>query len=917
MTVYVDNQNAYGRIVRGTRTVPGEWSRLLADDPAELAEFALNLDLLPEWVRAPGTPAECYDVGELTRRRAIAAGAVPISQPRGTGNVIATKTLLTSALDAASRGWRVFPLRAGTKVPALRHWEHEATIDTERIKDLWTADLRRRDGWFVPEPSNVGIACGPSGLVVLDLDLPKTDDRTGWAEQWRSRGITSGAQVVDALAEQAGQNLPDTYTVATPSGGRHLYFTAPDGTQIRNSAGRVGPMIDIRGEGGYVVAPGSRMHPHYYEPHNDTIDHGEPSYSLLIDLDTATLPDWIADAATPDRNRDDQPGLGRRLAPSRGRSLGGRGDGYSAAALRGEADRVRTAPVGQRNHTLNAAAYSLGQLVAAGALNHTNTVDALTDAAQTAGLTSAEIAATIDSGLRAGADKPRILPPARAQHDGETGRASAELDQPEQAVGTRRDSDGVDVEADLDRVFGLEPAVAVPIVAGLIIDAPSDKRAAVLREAATWIARLVDDDGIDGQYALNALSAAARRTGMTKTEIDDAVAAGFARSADTADVRSAGLAPAEPLVTVDPGLSDGMQYPPPSSPASAADAVPIPHVTVSRSADPAASENGGRAGPADDLDRPPAEEPGGPPFRIDEVDAAYAGFLFDHTWEAISHDRTPCFPAETLRIACEGEGLPTLGNSNPRDRPRTPARFVPAPGEELVNKKVFESWSQAQQDEWHLSQPERAAAAGAAMPTHPQLPEATPRDEIVAAGSRQVDPGEAAATDTDTGGSALDEPIDAEALVRALLGTLQTRGMIDRAAWDATVTAVANRSAAADRRQVEEAVDQTQRSEGVDRDVDRPVGRTQSAPAPEQLLDAPGPADTPIVDPKPAPIAPESGSDSRRALDDAIGEARAAVDQLGSARADHRRRSHDTAADTVREVRENRPAYWAETEVGL
>ena len=87
---------------------------------------------------------------------------------------------------------------------------------------------------------------------------------------------------------------------------------------------------------------------------------------------------------------------------------------YGAAALRGESDRVRSAPVGQRNHTLNSAAYSLGQLVAAGALDQARAVQALTDAAADAGLEAAEIASTIESGLSAGLKQPRALPERRS-----------------------------------------------------------------------------------------------------------------------------------------------------------------------------------------------------------------------------------------------------------------------------------------------------------------------------------------------------------------------------------------------------------------------------------------------------------------------------------------------------------------------
>ena len=144
MTIYVDNMRRYAQVDRGSgRVVTGRWSHLLADDPAELAAFAARLGLRPEWIQFPGTPREHYDVVEAVRRRAVAAGAVPISYPRGTGNLIATKRLQASALDAASRGWHVFPLRPGTKVPAVRDWEHQATADPERIRELWTVQLQR------------------------------------------------------------------------------------------------------------------------------------------------------------------------------------------------------------------------------------------------------------------------------------------------------------------------------------------------------------------------------------------------------------------------------------------------------------------------------------------------------------------------------------------------------------------------------------------------------------------------------------------------------------------------------------------------------------------------------------------------------------------------------------------------------
>src|SRR3712207_2915361 len=104
MTVYVDNMRGWARVDRGSsRVVTGRWSHLMADDPVELAGFAARLGLRPEWIQFPGTAREHYDLVEAVRRRAIAAGAIPISYPLGTGNLILTKRLQASALDAAGR----------------------------------------------------------------------------------------------------------------------------------------------------------------------------------------------------------------------------------------------------------------------------------------------------------------------------------------------------------------------------------------------------------------------------------------------------------------------------------------------------------------------------------------------------------------------------------------------------------------------------------------------------------------------------------------------------------------------------------------------------------------------------------------------------------------------------------------------
>jgi hypothetical protein len=277
--------------------------------------------------------------------------------------------LLTSAVSAAARGWHVFPLRPGDKRPAVRDWEARATTDAERIRRCWTAG-----------PFNVGVACGPSGLVVIDLDTAKPDRPLpdGWP------GCADGEDVLAALSDRHGQPYPvSTYAVRTGSGGLHLYFAAPAGLQLRNSAGRLGPLIDTRAGGGYVVAAGSRVTGRSYTALDDTAA-------------AAELPGWLAR-------------LLAEPAPSPVGTPAAIADrpGYAGAALRGEVQRVLDAVPGQRNDTLFRATSALGELVAGGLLPESLVDDALTAAGLAIGLGGRECAATIRSGLGRGARSPR------------------------------------------------------------------------------------------------------------------------------------------------------------------------------------------------------------------------------------------------------------------------------------------------------------------------------------------------------------------------------------------------------------------------------------------------------------------------------------------------------------------------------
>jgi hypothetical protein len=292
----------------------------------------------------------------------------------------ADPALLRRALAAAQRGWYVFPCAAGEKRPALRgNWQDLATISPGQVRDWWSR-----------APYNIGIACGPSGLVVIDLDRPRADHDDD--EDPGTLFPLSGADRLSGLAQRRGERYPGgTYIVDTPSGGCHLYFSAAGDGRVRNSAGVIAPHIDVRADGGYVVGAGSRV--------------GGRAYTDRGPQAAAPLPPWLAHLIKESREPPAGPaGSGNTRPPLTDRE---QGRAYAMAALRAETERVASARPGTRNDTLNRAAFSLGQLVAAGLLPPLPVITSLIDAARYAGLPEEEAVRTVRSGMTAGQRKPR------------------------------------------------------------------------------------------------------------------------------------------------------------------------------------------------------------------------------------------------------------------------------------------------------------------------------------------------------------------------------------------------------------------------------------------------------------------------------------------------------------------------------
>lgn len=265
---------------------------------------------------------------------------------------------LSVALTWVRRGVPVIPCSRKDKAPLDNGFGRDVSDqdvlrkfgDPEATQRRWTGRNRR---------DHVGILTGRGaggGLVVIDLDMRKdgTEIEGRWAD------VQGGTDVLEALAAEAGADWPDTYTVLTPSGGLHLYFRQPQGERIGCATGdgeagpHLGPLVDVRGVGGLVIAAGS------YSPAQ-----GRPYERVSApEVLPQELPEWLLT-------------LLRRRAPERprtatpvslhgvGRQGGTRVERYAAAALRGAAADLAALREGDhRRDRTYAAAARLGELAA-------------------------------------------------------------------------------------------------------------------------------------------------------------------------------------------------------------------------------------------------------------------------------------------------------------------------------------------------------------------------------------------------------------------------------------------------------------------------------------------------------------------------------------------------------------------------
>lgn len=273
---------------------------------------------------------------------------------------MSSQALKSAALNIGGKGKPVFPCNV-KKHPMTEHGYLDATLDPDIISEMFSR----------PGVAGIGMPTGPvSGLLVIDRD--------------RKNGVDGIAACTDLEAELGP--LPATLQQRTGSGGDQLFFIYPDGVDIPCSASKVGPGIDIRSAGGYVIVPPSM---------NEA-----GAYVWLNRLQPAPLPQaWIDRLARKPRPEyfTSCPNIIATLSTR-----------YGAAALEKECRELAAMGANTgRNVRLNEAAFACGQLVAGGELVESEALTGLEQAAAACGLNEFEAGKTIQSGFSAGMAEPR------------------------------------------------------------------------------------------------------------------------------------------------------------------------------------------------------------------------------------------------------------------------------------------------------------------------------------------------------------------------------------------------------------------------------------------------------------------------------------------------------------------------------
>lgn len=237
--------------------------------------------------------------------------------------------LVDAARCYVGRGWPLFAV-GPDKRPLTAHGRTDATLDLPQIHE-----------WCRRWPhALLAVATGEAaGIVALDIDV--TDKLDGW----------------DSAAELGMVFAPETPIAHTPRGGSHLIFAHPGaGIFVKTIAGKIGPALDVRGDGGSLTLPPGPGR--YWDPH------------LGLDTPLAPMPVWMLSPEPKPIDVGSRPMAKQRLSR------------YGEAALDGAVKRIITAAAGAQETTLNVETFSIGRLVGGGVIPACLALNALTWAAR-------------------------------------------------------------------------------------------------------------------------------------------------------------------------------------------------------------------------------------------------------------------------------------------------------------------------------------------------------------------------------------------------------------------------------------------------------------------------------------------------------------------------------------------------------
>jgi putative DNA primase/helicase len=297
----------------------------------------------------------------------------------------AANPILEAALAYAARGWPVFPCHPETKAPLVPRGLKEASAEAGLVRAWWGR-------W---PAAMIGLPLGgPTGLFALDFDpREETDPETGEVRAWTYADLKAETEAL------LGHALPATAAQKTPSGGFHIFYLQPEGEALGNRTGRLPAHVDVRGQGGYVIAaPSVRADGRAYAwvaQRDPDACPPAPAPEALVALIRAgkarsSLP------ANSERGPSPQPDTSEAVRK------------YALAALDAEARLLAGTPAGGRNNQINASAFALGQLVGAGAISQSTARACLLDVVR-AWPDVAKSEKTIENGLAAGIAAPRDL----------------------------------------------------------------------------------------------------------------------------------------------------------------------------------------------------------------------------------------------------------------------------------------------------------------------------------------------------------------------------------------------------------------------------------------------------------------------------------------------------------------------------